>query len=128
MNKICATCKKEKDFSEFYINVTKKSGYQDSCKKCKSEYNRQHYKNNKETYRLSAKKARKKYKEKIKELIYVLKDNPCVDCGFKYPGPVMEFDHLDGRLKKNTISRMIAETRSTKEILEEIDKCERGLC
>jgi hypothetical protein len=36
--KICSICKKEKDYSEFYKNKSKKDGYTFDCKLCRKEY------------------------------------------------------------------------------------------
>ena len=41
--KNCSICKKEKDYSEFYKNKSKKDGYSFDCKLCRKEY----HKNNK---------------------------------------------------------------------------------
>lgn len=60
-------------------------------------------------------------KKKLLQFIRKLKDNPCFDCGIKYPYYVMHFDHL--RDKKHNISRMHMES-SESGILEEVSKCE----
>ena len=36
--KNCSVCKKEKDYSEFYKNKSKKDGYTFDCKSCRKEY------------------------------------------------------------------------------------------
>ena len=36
--KKCSVCKKEKDYSEFYKNKSKKDGYTFDCKSCRKEY------------------------------------------------------------------------------------------
>lgn len=56
--------------------------------------------------------------------INVLKESkPCADCGRYFKHWLMEFDHLDGKQKKNRISRMIGST-SAHSIKEEIKKCQ----
>ena len=49
-----------------------------------------------------------------------IKSRPCADCGTSYPPYVMDFDHL--RDKQFMVSGML--TRSLKQILEEVAKCE----
>jgi hypothetical protein len=124
MNKICGVCKKDKQLFEFNTNVAKKDGYQTSCRECRSEYNRKHYKKNKIDYLKSANKARKKYRDKILDLISKLKDKPCADCDVKYIKEVMEFDHLDSKIKIDSISNMISWGRSEEDILREVAKCD----
>ena len=54
-----------------------------------------------------------------------LKENtPCMDCLTYYPAPVMEFDHVGGHTKTDTISRMVGNELSIRTILIEIQKCE----
>lgn len=50
-----------------------------------------------------------------------LKQEPCFDCGLKYPPYVMDFDHVRGEKKFN-----VGHIRyhSLEKLLEEISKCE----
>ncbi len=58
----------------------------------------------------------------IKEFIRFIKENePCRDCGNKYPYYIMEFDHIRGT-KRGNIST-IAENSWT-QILDEMNKCD----
>lgn len=54
------------------------------------------------------------------------KAQPCMDCGVRYPAPVMEFDHRPGVEKVCHISGMVsARSRYTlDDIREEIAKCD----
>lgn len=54
------------------------------------------------------------------------KAQPCMDCGIRYPAPVMEFDHRPGVEKVRHISGMVsARSRySLNDIREEIAKCD----
>ena len=65
-----------------------------------------------------------KYKEELKEYIKSLKSAPCKDCGKTYPHYVMDFDHLDGTIKRANISALIGERTSLQCILNELAKCE----
>jgi hypothetical protein len=48
---------------------------------------------------------------------------PCMDCGIQYPHYIMEFDHLEGGNRNNSVMRL-ASTRSWAKIGRELDKCE----
>ncbi len=54
-------------------------------------------------------------------LIREIKDQPCADCGKRYPHYVMDFDHVRGKKKFNLAWMAI---RSIKNILEEVAKCD----
>lgn len=56
--KVCGTCKARKPASEFYVNKSRLDGLQTSCKPCKAEYNRNHYKKNADDYKASANRHR----------------------------------------------------------------------
>lgn len=75
MKKICVTCKKNKSVSEFYKH--NKKGYQNQCKLCRSDYNKVHYKKNKEKYLESAIKYKNKYRAWWNKYKSSLK---CTDC------------------------------------------------
>lgn len=54
--------------------------------------------------------------------IWDLKDAPCMDCGIKYNPWQMQFDHREGEVKIEKVSRMTS--RSFEKVLEEIAKCD----
>lgn len=92
------------------------------CAKCKSEYNRQHYLQNKAIYvaRASARKSQV-ISDLITRLSEYLDAHPCVDCGESDP-VVLEFDHVAG--KNYEISNMVGRGHSWDSILREIAMCE----
>jgi hypothetical protein len=48
------------------------------------------------------------------KLIRKLKDVPCIDCGYRFPWYVMEFDHVPERGKKKyNISSLVYRTKLT---------------
>lgn len=51
-----------------------------------------------------------------------IKDVPCIDCGKKYPSPVMEFHHRDRASKKFNIAANYRE--GWQRLKEEIAKCD----
>jgi len=81
---------------------------------------RRHYLENKVQYL----DRNKLYRQKIQQFIQQVKSStPCADCGTKYPYYVMDFDHLDGKNKVNTIN-YLASTGRIGAVKSEIQKCE----
>lgn len=121
-SKICSDCGLEKPILEFSYKNKSKFTFQSKCKLCHSKYLKQHYKKNKEYYKVRA-LNRKRYNKKINlEYIRKLKEStPCTDCGIHYPYYIMDFDHISGN-KKNIVSAMTQE--SFELVLAEINKCE----
>ncbi len=75
---VCKNCKIEKQQSDFYKDISRKSGYSYICKMCKNsyvkEYNKKNpqvrkdiYKRHKEKYPFANKERRKKYYKKNKD-------------------------------------------------------------
>ena len=78
-----------------------------------------HYQNNKDYYHKKA----EEHKDRVQAHVRALKDNPCMDCGEKYPHYVMDFDHREGETKINSVAYIIRRW-GMKKILEEIAKCD----
>jgi hypothetical protein len=78
--KICITCKKEKEYSEFSKRKKEKDGYNSQCKECKRSYEKDYRLNNsdkiKSYNKSSYKKNRSKRLEKVKE--YYLKNKESI--------------------------------------------------
>jgi|TARA_R100000655_G_scaffold21572_2_gene44144 hypothetical protein len=56
-------------------------------------------------------------------LIYEFKlSNPCIACGESNP-IVLEFDHVDPKTKRNSVSNMATHGYSIEAIEKEIEKC-----
>ena len=66
----------------------------------------------------------KRYQVRARELVRKAKEVPCKDCGNEYPHYVMQFDHLDPKLKVREVSRMVSSGVSEETLLVEILKCE----
>ena len=64
MKSKCCKCKKEKNFSEFRKNKSKKNGYSNDCKDCHSEYRKKKYKENKEKELTQVRNYQSKHPEK----------------------------------------------------------------
>lgn len=48
----------------------------------------------------------------------------CADCGYNKNGVALQFDHMDGFEKKNTVSNLIRSDYGWDAIMAEIEKCE----
>lgn len=112
---------KEKQISMKVCNLCRKrparsAGY---CRECNKEYQRQHYKNNKEAYKI---KARKYKHDRLNFLWEIKLGNSCVDCGEHYHPIAMDFDHVSGN-KSFAVGRSAREV-GVEKLLQEIEKCE----
>lgn len=73
-------------------------------------------------YKERQRNNRAKIRRKNKDFVNTLKlDQPCMDCGNKFPPVCMDFDHVRGE-KVSDISLIV--NRSLNTILEEIAKCD----
>lgn len=132
--KICTKCGCEKSISEFPSSTIIKSGLRPQCLSCKRadalNYVHTHKKNHHRQYRKmyvgfqeKERRRSKRRRDSISELIISLKSGPCTDCEKNFPYYCMDFDHLDGSVKKLNIKE-IKSSPSKKHILEEVAKCE----
>jgi hypothetical protein len=62
-----------------------------------------------------------RYRKEKRVVLDQAKDQPCTDCGRRYPSYVMDFDHVRGEKVEN-VARMLS--WSMEDILKEIAKCE----
>lgn len=61
-------------------------------------------------------------RSETQEFVQKVKERPCVDCGNRFPAPVMEFDHRIAEEKSFNLSR--ARDYSFAQVVEEIAKCD----
>lgn len=80
-------------------------------------------KNRKKNNNYSSYKKTTRTKLRLK-IARIKESQPCMDCGFYYPAAIMEFDHLPGCVKIDTIARMVVAQRAWKVIEAEMAKCE----
>jgi hypothetical protein len=66
--------------------------------------------------------ARRQRATRLRDLLLVLRDRGCLDCGERPPPCVMQFDHRDPREKKFSVSSSWC--RSDSKIVEEARKCD----
>lgn len=117
--KQCKKCKKTKSVEDFCLRKRSSDGRQPWCRICSTKIFKSYYKDNPEAYRVRAKKVL----DETFELVKSLKDNqPCTDCGVRYPYYVMDYDHLDSSIKEDNIGNLIKSGK--KKVLDEIKKCE----
>ncbi len=84
------------------------------CKQCVADNSAAWYQDN----RARMKRVRSRHATKLRAEYHSLKDQPCADCGGRFPHYVMEFDHVRGtrntpvaRLQKSARSRLRAEVQ-----------------
>ncbi len=121
MGSKCSSCKKERKPEDFASRGNGKKHKR--CKFCQREYNKKHYKENKDKYikRALAHNAKTRKNNAIK-IAKLKSETPCTDCKKKYPYYVMEFDHVRGEKIGNVAD--LSHTRNWKQVSAEIEKCE----
>ncbi len=121
---ICVRCG-PRLIEDFY--AYRRPGYarqiQSWCKSCRKEYNRQHYKNNKEDYKRRGKASCKKLRDATqKKIMEYLTLHPCEVCGERDP-VVLDFHHRDPLTKEFTIGQILGHGYQWERIFAEIKKC-----
>ena len=117
-SKQCRDCKRTLPTTEFHRNKAKKDGLRDKCKKCAKTYHREHYLKNKETYVNASRDRRNRLREDIAKL----KQQPCADCGAIWPPVAMDFDHVVD--DKIACVATLVHKGSRNKVMEELKKCE----
>lgn len=118
--KECIKCKRVLDINNFTKHSKRKR--KNTCRQCVATYHRQHYLANKDTYLKKARIHRLKDRERNRQISRAAKNQPCVDCGVKYPYYVMQFDHLPEYEKTFTIGQN--RLMSIERLESEIAKCD----
>ena len=119
--KICRDCSVEKELSEFDFRKDR-NVYSNTCKDCRREKLRQHYKDNKTYYVDKARRRSLVVIAKNRQLVIdYLKINPCIDCG-NDDVEVLQFDHRNPADKIDNVNAMIS--HPTSRLLKEINKCD----
>ncbi len=131
MIKRCTVCGIDKPLELFYHKNKIRNKYHSQCKDCyavkRKYFYDAHYAKYGDAYRLRARvrKANTKRDRQDKMAEYMV-GKGCEHCGID-DIRVLDFDHLDPKLKSFSIARAINESYSWDKILEEIKKC-RILC
>ena len=124
--KLCKRCGFVKPLVCFNKKAASKDGYASLCKEHTREMVRSWYRKNIDTERVRLKEKKKVYTDRNKKLIMEIKDNPCADCGNRYPHYIMDFDHRPGTNKCFQISDAFHARAAmpVNKILTEISKCD----
>lgn len=99
----------------------KNKGY---CPSCKAAYNKLWYAKNKDIQIARTVKNNMRYRALARKFTNDKKNEPCADCGEKYPPYVMDFDHRDGAQKRANVSRMATTATKLWKIADEAEKCD----
>jgi 5-methylcytosine-specific restriction endonuclease McrA len=118
--KICATCKIEKPFADYYKSSSKQSrvNIKSDCKKCESKTAHLYKQQNKN----KLKEYRKAYDKEVRDIYLKAKNKPCTDCGKTFPHVCMDLDHVRGI--KIDAPANLAQARKKQQLLLELEKCE----
>lgn len=113
--KFCPKCKENKELEHFHKsnNSNKVAGY---CKECARKDKKEHYLNNKSSYKKSTLKWRK-------WLIDLKSSLSCEKCGYNKSPAALDFHHIDPKTKKFGINNTQTSKKTREEIEEEIKKC-----
>lgn len=132
--KVCCTCKKSKEISEFGKNKRIKDGLHRVCKECRSSYDKEYRvkfpeknKNRTKNYYQHRKEAYRKLKKKCLDYL----GGKCVRCGFNKWLSAIDFHHIDPSVKDYEMGEFIISNCSVrtdidkvfKKIKPELDKC-----
>jgi protein-arginine kinase activator protein McsA len=117
---ICRKCGNERPESMFDYRNKSLGIRRYQCRICCRQYSNKHYKNNQKSIR----SQRVGRRNKLRQMLSKLKDVPCYDCGIKFIPFAMDFDHLDGSIKLNDLSRLVNDRAGTQTILKEAAKCQ----
>lgn len=115
---MCNKCGIKKPVEEFNFNKTK-GRIEYHCKKCHSEYLKNHYEENKQYYKDKASKRTKELREWLREIKSKL---CCAKCDQNHPA-ALDFHHDDPKLKEMTVASAVNNGWNKERILEEIEKC-----
>lgn len=83
------------------------------------EYAKRYYAKHRDDYLRRSRERRKRNKEWLCEI----KDQPCVDCGLRWPPYVMDFHHRDPESKLLGVAKALV-NKGRQFVLDEIAKCD----
>lgn len=118
--KTCIKCKDDLPTSEFGKNASKKDGLQNTCKKCRKDYQKDWYKENATLHKSRVYASR----DVVRKWVYeYLLSHPCIKCG-ETRVACLDFDHRDPEQKSFNIGGLGASVNSLEKVKKEILKCD----
>lgn len=118
----CTRCKAEKPEDDFRWQYKAKGVRQDWCKSCFSLHEKKTWRSNPELRKRNHENNKARGRRNLQFVWDYLSQHPCVECGETDP-VVLEFDHLDGTVKRGAISDMTRKSFAIETLKEEIGKC-----
>lgn len=115
--KTCGACDVEKPLDEFHRRGSKRQAW---CKACRKTYDRQYH----HGYLERRKQVDGVRREALRDWVWRLKSEPCMDCGGRFHPVSMQFDHRPGEKKSHNIGNMVARRTTRARIEAEIAKCD----
>lgn len=120
--KICTTCNKEKEETQFYWRNKTKGIKHIHCKSCQEDVRRT--KGYTKKYLPKIRQRSLKYRQQLEDfLIEYFSNHPCVKCG-ESDVIVLEFHHREPSQKEYNISQMKQFGFGIKKVQTEIEKCD----
>ena len=121
LSKVCSACSLEKDVSDFN---RKGRALQSKCKPCQRAYHRNYYQRNRSRFIEKNRRNKNRQRNRLRAILWAVKENPCQDCGGSFHPWVMELDHRDGGTKEAAVSNLVSKGCTDARLLEEIEKCD----
>ena len=122
--KQCARCKVSLPEELFSWKSKLKGILSPYCRACNRLYQKQHYLDHKDVYRIKRRANSVKVRNQNRNhILQYLESHPCIDCGETDP-IVLEFDHRMDSTKRNNIGNMLSGAAAWTSIWTEIQKCE----
>jgi hypothetical protein len=119
MFKVCPSCELARHDSEY--TRRRVNQLSSNCIECNKAYQKEKYESSAlEIIRLRS--SNKLIRISKRKFVTQQKDNPCADCGHRFPAVSMDFDHVRGT-KLFNISESVHK-KSIDEIAEEMAKCD----
>lgn len=118
MQKKCKNCKILKDSSDFHLCKGSKDGLQNRCKPCAIKRATEHYLHHKHDFKCRTKKLTDLYKHTVG---LIKEQYGCFNCGLKNY-KCLDFHHTNPLEKDFSVSTLTS-CKSTKNIVNEINKC-----
>lgn len=116
--KVCYSCKQKKDESEFARNPARKDGLNSNCRKCHSNYRKDHYEKNRQKYIDKAARNKIAFKVEFAKFKKTLKCSKCSET----ETCCLDFHHVDSTKKDMAISELV-QLGNIERLKTELAKC-----